>query len=187
MPQPRQGLQNKHNHRHDKRTSDKAVFESSGPRARATEATHAANRQTEHATVRRTIRAREELLALKLRERKQSQRDGRGMHIMLPVKRSRENAGGRTVGQIFPVRTSAHPDQALLCDLSPCRSKDASFRFLPSRFESHSKNLGVGSHTKVFDSGRGSRQSALTVSTRKPMFARMPPSFPGMPMSVRAL
>ena len=27
----------------------------------------------------------------------------------------------------------------------------------------------------------------LTVSTRKPMFARMPPSFPGMPMSVRAL
>ena len=28
---------------------------------------------------------------------------------------------------------------------------------------------------------------SLTVSTRKPMFARMPPSFPGMPMSVRAL
>ena len=27
----------------------------------------------------------------------------------------------------------------------------------------------------------------LTVSTRKPMFARMPPSFPGMLMSVRAL
>ena len=27
----------------------------------------------------------------------------------------------------------------------------------------------------------------LTMSTRNPMFARMPPSFPGMPMSVRAL